>query len=80
MDKDYLRLLRPAFLRKDFGKIIGRGGGEEVELPLAHIPPFRRRKYFFVKGKGIVGIGDYPLFPFTDNLVILRNGSIVCKH
>ena len=50
--RDYLRLLRPAFLRKDFGKIIGRGRGVEVELPLAHIPPFHRRKYFFCQGEG----------------------------
>ena len=36
--------------------------------------------FFFIKRKGIVGIGGYPLPPFTDNLVILRNGSIVCKQ
>ena len=44
-----------------------------------HKPPFIVGNIFFVKGKEIVGIGDYPLPPFTDNLVILRNGSIVCK-
>ena len=77
--RDYPRLFKPEFSRKDFVKNEGGEGEWNYPLPL-HRRPFHLTKYFSVKGKGIVGIGDYPLPPFTDNLVILRNGSIVCKQ
>ena len=55
--RDYSRLLKLAFSRKDFVKMIGRGGGGSENYPLSlQRPPFHLRKYFFVKGKGIEGI------------------------
>ena len=59
--RDYSRLLKLAFSRKDFVKMIGKGRGGEgrgsENYPLLfHRQPFHLRKYFFVKGKGIEGI------------------------
>ena len=56
--RDYPRLLRLVFPRKDVMKMKRGGGGkgrsENYPLPL-HRPPFHLRKYFFYQGKGDCG-------------------------
>ena len=63
--RDYPRLLRLVLPRKVFVKMKGEGGeGTSESYPLLlHRLPFHLRKFFFIKRKGIVGIGGYPLPP-----------------
>ena len=52
--RDYPRLLKLAFSRKDFVKMKRRwveGGSENYSLPL-HRPPFHLSKYFLSRGRG----------------------------
>ena len=49
--RDYSRLLKLAFSRKDFVKMIGRGGGSENYPLLLHRPPFHLGN-IFCQGEG----------------------------